>query len=66
MEPGLSLSLDGTDVLRDFEGENSAASLDNLLATVVGAGEFHVFLSLINVVVCAFFCFLLYKLVVTF
>ena len=39
---------------------NSAASLDNLLATVVGAGEFVVlFLSLINVVVCAssaFFC----------
>jgi hypothetical protein len=46
---------------------NSAASLDNLLATVVGAGEFVVlFLSLINVVVCAFFCFLLYKLVATF
>jgi hypothetical protein len=47
------------DVLRNLRGENSAAELDNLLATVVGAGEFIVlFLSLINVVVCAVFCFL--------
>jgi hypothetical protein len=38
------------DVLRNLRGQNSAAELDNLLATVVGADEFHVFLSLINVV----------------
>jgi hypothetical protein len=46
------------DVLRNLRGQNSAAELDNLLATVFGAGEFHVFLSLINMVVCAVFYFL--------